>query len=145
MKNVIKIIAILFIFSACAFISGGESDPIDLDLNVTSSDINTLQDIEADLTVMNISDNEVTYSFSSSCQYGFTILQNQQNIFNSADVIGCLAVITELKMAPQERKTYQISLKGMQEGAPLDAGNYKLKAFLRNERNPSVHATFKVE
>jgi hypothetical protein len=149
MKNVIKIIAILFLFSACEqvpfFSSSGDSTPISLELEMTSSDIKTLQDIEADFTVTNVSDDQVTYGFKNSCQHGFIVERNENKLFDSTGAIGCLQVITELKLEPEQSKTYQISLEGMQGSDSLEVGTYKLKAFLQNERSPKVNTTFVVE
>lgn len=149
MKNIIKIVAILFLFPACEQVpslsSSGDSTPISLELEMTSSDIKTLQDIEADFTVANVSDEEVTYGFSSSCQYGFTVERDGNKLFNSTSIIGCLQVITELKLEPKQIKTYQISLEGMQGSDSLEVGTYRLKAFLQNERSPKVNTTFVVD
>jgi len=71
--------------------------------------------------------------------------QDGNTVFNSTTVIGCLAVLTELKLAPQESKTYPISLEGMQGSDSLEAGSYKLEAFLQNERSPKVNTSFVVE
>lgn len=149
MKNIIKIFTIFLLFSACEQVpflsSSGDSTPINLKLEITSSHIATLQDIEADLMVINVSDDQVTYAFKNSCQYGFTVERNENKLFDSTSTIGCLQVITELKLKPGQSKTYQISLQGMQGNDSLQAGTYKLKAFLQNERSPKVNTTFVVK
>lgn len=149
MKNVIKVVVFLFLFSACEQVpflsSSGDSTPISLKLEMASNDIKTLQDIEADFTVTNVSDDEVTYGFKNSCQYGFTVERNETTLFNSTNTIGCLQVITELKLEPQQSKTYQISLEGIQGSDSLEIGMYKLKAFLLIEQTPKINTTFVVE
>lgn len=81
MLKIPKVILLLLLLSACnssLFSSIDERNPLEVNLSITAEDIQTLQDIEADFTVTNTSNADITYSFSSSCQLCY-IVQTTDN------------------------------------------------------------------
>lgn len=152
MNRLISFVLVLLLFSACdelpLFSSDGDKSPLHLKLDITSENIETLQDIRAEFTVTNFSNEKVTYSFSSSCQHGYTIERIQlttKTIVDSRQVIGCLAVITSLELEPDESKQYPISLGAMSGKDSLASGNYQINAFLLENHSSEVSETFVVE
>ncbi len=146
MYSLTRIAVILLLFSACngAFYSS-EDDELRLELEMKSEEINTLQDIEAELSATNISGNELVYEFTSSCQHAYTIQKDDSVLFDSREETACATVLTELRLDPQESKTYQISLSSAANDNTLESGMYSLEAFLLNDRSPKVEATFVIE
>lgn len=146
MTNLIRIIAILLLFTACddAGFFTSETENLRLELEIISEEINTLRDIEAELTVTNISDGELVLEFSSSCQHGY-IIKGDSVIFDSREETGCAAVLTELKLEPQDSENYSISLSSAENDATLEKGTYTLEAFLLNDQSPVTVADFTVE
>lgn len=146
MTSLIRIIAILLLFSGCDdgdFFSS-ENENLRLELEMISEEINTLRDIEAELTVTNISSSELVLEFSSSCQHGY-IIQGDSVIFDSREETACATVLTELKLEPQESKKYSISLASAENDDTLESGTYTLEAFLLNDQSPVTEAVFTVE
>lgn len=148
MLKISKVILLLLLLSACdvtLFPFGDNGNPLELNLDITAEDIQTLQDIEADFAVINTSIDEVTYGFSSSCQHGFIVQTDSDTLFNSRYAVGCLAVSTSLKLQAGESKEYPISLASFDGSDTLANGTYTLKAFLRHEDSPEATANFTVE
>jgi uncharacterized protein YxeA len=156
MKKILKLILILPLLASCSnnVSSSGKKDKFNSSVKITNGlqiklkmepkEIKNLKDINAKFILKNISGKKINYHFSSSCQFGYTIIREQHIIFDSRKNTGCLAVLTTLKLKPGQKKTYSISLNEYDVDKDLVKGIYKLKAFLLERESPKITVSFKV-
>jgi len=121
------------------------TDNIQMELDRESEEIKRVEDVKLQFKLKNISDKTIVYRFPSGCQYGFTVTENQNTIFDSRDNIGCIAAITHLKLEPGQTKVFLIPFKLFDNNKKLKKGVYKLNAFLLEGHTPKISISFKVE
>lgn len=136
MKYLTVVLLSFLLFTSCNVLNSS-SRKIITNLNIESSGINRFQDLEATFSVKNDTKNKVVYNFSSGCQTGFKILHSNKVVYNSTNVVGCIAVLTELKLNKNQKKTFTIS---NHPDLDLQQGSYTLKMFLIGYEN-EVSAT----
>lgn len=120
------------------------TDNLQIELSIKLGEIESLEDIDAQYKLKNISDKEIVYKFPNSCQYAYTVSNNQNTIFDSRQHVLCLAVLTALRLEPGQMKSLPIS-PSKSQNKKLDKGTYELEVFLRKGHNAKISAPFKVE
>lgn len=119
--------------------------PNHLDLEIESDEVEQLTNLEAIFTVTNVSEEEQTYRFSSGCQYGYTISQDEEILFDSRKNIFCTQALTAFSLEPGESKDFSISLANMEEPETMESGTYQLNAFLLDDQTPTVSQSFEIQ
>src|SRR5690606_28131981 len=121
------------------------TDDIQMELDRESEEIKRVKDVKLQFKLKNISDEMIVYGFPSGCQYGFTVIKNQDTIFDSREKIGCVAAITHLKLEPGQTKVFPIPFKLFNKNKKLTNGVYTLNAFRRQGPTPELSTSFKAE
>ena len=121
------------------------TDVLKMELNITSKGIENLEDVEAEFKLKNISGEEIVYGFPSGCQFGYTIVKDQNTLFDSRKNLGCTGALTQLKLKPGQSKTFPISLDRFDIDKKPDKGTHELQAFLLEGHTDKISASFIVQ
>ena len=121
------------------------ADSIQMELDRVSEENENVQDVKLQFRLKNISEKAIVYRFPSGCQYGFTVIKNQDTLFDSREKVGCTAAITLLKIKPGQTKVFRIPFELLDNNKKLKKGVYKLNAFLLEGHTPAISTSFKVE
>lgn len=148
MRLLVELFLTLFLFSSCdsvPFLSSNEEEgPVQYELELNSEQISQLSHLEATFTVTNVSDEDQNFSFSSGCQYGFTVSKDKSIIFDSRDHIMCSQALTSFTLKPNDSKNFDIELSNAGDLEPLEQGTYRLNAFLLDDQSPAVTQSFTI-
>ena len=156
MKNLIKFLFALLLFLGCKnntlqspgdfgdYYSSKVIDELYVELDFKSKQIRSLHDIKAEFRLKNISDEEVVFGFSSSCQSAYKIKRYQNEFLDTTENLVCAAVITSIILEPGETKTFPISFES-REDRYIKKGSYTLKAFLLENHGIEISAAFRVQ
>ncbi|HEX6982208.1 MAG TPA: BsuPI-related putative proteinase inhibitor [Balneolaceae bacterium] len=149
MMKTVKLLTIALLLAGCKNILSSDSS-VHFEATIKNATIENIEDLKASFHITNNSDEEVEFSFSSSCQRAFRIKQDGQILLDSRKFFGCLTVITSLKLAPGEIVTYSINLDkvGSYMQKELDSikpGTYQLEMFLRNDQSPKISRNFRLK
>lgn len=144
MFRIISILLLFLLFFGCDKIPlfSDSGDPIALYLDMETPEVENVHEIEASLIVTNISVNEVTFSFPSGCQHGFTIKKEETILVNSNDHIFCTTALTELRLKPGENRSFPINLAFLSDSINLESGTYMLNTFLLEGHSGNVSKPF---
>lgn len=89
-------------------------------------------------SVKNDTEKEVFYTFPTSMQMDYTLYKEQQKLYTQSEVVSFTQALTELSIAPNSAKQYDILLED------LEPGNYTLDVWLAtNEKSEDTKQTIK--
>jgi len=95
-------------------------------------------------TVTNNTDNDLSYTFGSGCQYGLVISNKSGIVFEYP--FSCPAVLTYLNLKSGEKKDYQVSIVLRDDkNQILSKGIYKVKAYILGNSNIAASAEFEIK
>lgn len=137
------LLALSALFISCDALNLGEGN-LNTDLDLKSTDIARISDIDATFTVRNGTNKTQEYNFNSGCQAFYSISKDGKKVFHLEENVGCIAILTSLKLEPDESETFELSTDIFD--VSLSSGQYMLKAYLIGyEDEVFAEETFTVE
>lgn len=150
MKKILSFVLLFCVLVGCEEpsplgVASEKEGAIKKELEITSSDMNSLRDLRAEYTLTNTSQKKATFSFSSACQVRYTIKKGGDTIYDIKERVACAAVITKLTLPPSESETFQISAENLNTDIPFTSGTYTLNVMLWDKQLSPISVSFVVE
>lgn len=123
-------ILLSFIASSCSLFEGD----VEVNFQLQKTNYSIADTLKGTFTVSNITSDDITYQFNSSCEYNLFIKRGNTVVRNYPEI--CAHVMLKITLKENETKTYEIDLPLVDSDYQnLDKGNYTVEIGLANNNS----------
>lgn len=135
----IHFILLPFIVSNCTL----SDEDADVNFQLQKTNYNIADSLKGTFTVSNFTSDDITFQFSSSCEYSLYIKRGNVIVRNYPEI--CAHVMLRFTLKENETKTYDIDLPLVDSDYQnLDKGNYTVEIGLANNNSRVLTKEFTI-
>ncbi|MCH8034501.1 MAG: hypothetical protein IH950_12215 [Bacteroidetes bacterium] len=133
-------ILIPFIVNSCDLFDG----EVEVNFQLQKTNYTVADTLKGTFTVSNFTSDDITYQFSSSCEYNLFIKSGNNVLRNYPEI--CAHVMLRITLKESETKTYDIQLPLVDSNYQnLDRGEYTIEIGLANNNSRLISKQFSIK
>jgi Intracellular proteinase inhibitor len=141
-KIIIVNFLLFYLLTACNVLS--QNQHIRLELNLDKYNYSAADTLTGTFTVTNLSSDIINFNFSTSCQNGIKIKNDDKVVKQYPEI--CAQVLTSLALNGGESKIYKFKFRLVDiDGHNLPKGDYTIEAYLLDNNSSIVSKSIKID